>query len=140
VVKTPVYMSTGQVLDLVKWGFEIGGHSFEHVDFHGISEEEMIGQVSSSLEDIRNRFKVRSRYFSFPFTSAGIPGRVINSLLDGEVAEVLMGTSGLKRTGKPGFIQRIPMEDSGSSGLDTLKTEYLYYLLKKPTGRNMYKY
>jgi hypothetical protein len=65
---------------------------------------------------------------------------VINSLLDKGTATALLGTAGLKRTGRRDYIQRIPMEGSAASALETLQTEYLYYLLKKPIGKNLLRY
>jgi hypothetical protein len=96
----------------------------------------MVTQVSSSIKDLQKRFDIETAYFSFPFTSDGIPFRVIDKLLDEGSATALLGTAGLKRTGRRAFIQRIPMETYSSPAMDTLKAEYLYYLLKRPLGKN----
>jgi peptidoglycan/xylan/chitin deacetylase (PgdA/CDA1 family) len=138
--KTPVYMNTHQVQELVSWGFEIGGHSIDHADFQPLDHEEMIAQVKGSVDDIQQKYQVPTRYFSFPFTSSGVPRKVIDTLLNEQIASVLLGTSGLKRTGKPGFIQRIPMEEYEASALEAVKAEYIYYLIKKPFGRNTLRY
>jgi len=134
--ENPLYMSTKQVMDLVDWGFEIGGHSPDHADFSKLDSEEIIKQVRSSVEDLQARFQVSTRFFSFPFTTAGIPTEVFHRLLDEGVAEVLLGTAGLKLTGRSGYIQRIPMEEYACPARDALKTEYLYYLLKGVLGQN----
>lgn len=136
----PVYMNSREIKDLLDWGFTLGAHSSDHRDFGGLEPEEMIEQLGASIRDLQDRFKISTRYFSFPFTSNGIPKGVINSLLDEEVATILMGTSGLKRTGKAGYVQRIPMEQYETSALEALKVEYLYYLLKSPLGRNSLRY
>lgn len=133
---SPVYLNYPEVKDLLQWGFEIGGHSFEHVDFTLLDTSQMVEQIKESIENLQKRFDIGTRYFSFPFSSDGVPLPVIESLLDEGIAEVLMGTAGLKHTGRKGFIQRIPMEAFGKGAEDALKTEYLYYLLKKPLGRN----
>jgi hypothetical protein len=132
----PVYMNTEEVKELLDWGFDIGGHSVDHLIFTSMKPEEMTEQVRMSIEDIIKRFGVDTRYFSFPFTSDGVPANVINNLLDEGIASALLGTSGLKRTGRKEYIQRIPMEGYRASALETLQTEYLYYLLKKPLGKN----
>lgn len=134
--KSPVYMSTKQVMDLLSWGFEIGGHSPAHADFSRLGPKEILSQVRSSVEDLQVRFQISTRYFSFPFTTAGIPSEVIHSLLNEGVASVLLGTAGLKKTDKKGYIQRIPMEEFNGPARKALKTEYLYYLLKGLVGRN----
>ena len=138
--KEPVYMSTKQVQDLMAWGFEIGGHSLDHADFAELKPEEMITQVKESIDDLQQRFKVSTRYFSFPFTSKGVPKHVIDTLLNEQIASVLLGTSGVKKTGKRGFIQRIPMEEYEAPAMKAVKAEFLYYLVKKPLGRNTLRY
>jgi peptidoglycan/xylan/chitin deacetylase (PgdA/CDA1 family) len=136
----PVYMTTAQVSDLVQWGFELGAHSRDHAEFSLLEEGVMATRVSQSVKDIKKRFGIHTAYFSFPFTSDGIPKEVLDSILDERVADALFGTAGLKNTGHPRLIQRIPMEVSGLSGPDMLKTEYFYYLVKGLFGRNRYRY
>jgi len=132
----PVYLSSGEIKELLSWGFEVGGHSSDHRDFSDLSPDEMLNQVRSSIEDLQKRFGIPTAYFSFPFTSDGVPGQVIDTLLDQGSASALMGTAGLKRTGRRAFIQRVPMDKYETRALETLKTEYFYYLLKMPLGRN----
>ena len=136
----PVYMNSQQVKELVDWGFEIGGHSPEHADFSTLDPEEIIAQVKASIEDLRQRFGTSNSYFSFPFTSRSVSGEIIKTLMEEHHVEALLGTSGLKKTGKQGFIQRIPMEEFDMPALEALKGEYLYYMLKKPLFRNRYRY
>jgi len=131
-----VYMNSDEVEDLLKWGFDIGAHSSDHVDFTHLDAGQMKEQVKASIKDLQKRFNTNTAYFSFPFTSDGVPGELINSLLDEGTAGALLGTAGLKRTDRRSYIQRIPMEKYHVSALDTLKCEYLYYLLKMPFGRN----
>ncbi len=132
----PVYMNSEEVKELLVWGFDIGGHSMDHLIFSSMEAAEMVEQVRMSIDDLMFRFKVDSRYFSFPFTSDGVPRKVINRILDEGLATALFGTAGIKKTGRPDYIQRIPMEVFSDSALETLQTEYLYYLMKKPFGKN----
>ena len=136
----PVYMSSSQIRELLRWGFEIGGHTRDHADFLQLNEEEMVAQVSQSVMDLRQRFGTATRFFALPFTSDGVPKRVVDRMLDERLVDAIFGTAGLKKTGHPRFIQRIPMEDSGWPALDILKAEYFYYLLKEVVGRNRYRY
>lgn len=136
----PVYMNSQQVRELVEWGFDIGGHSTDHADFSLLDPEETCRQVSDSIEDLQQRFGVPTRYFSFPYTSHGISKDVIHRLLDELRVDLLLGTAGLKKTGREDFIQRIPMEKLEVPSMEVLKTEYLFYLIKKPLGRNTLRY
>jgi peptidoglycan/xylan/chitin deacetylase (PgdA/CDA1 family) len=132
----PVYLSSGEIEKLLYWGFELGGHSSDHMDFSGLDPDQMVKQVKSSIRDLQKRFGIHTAYFSFPFTSDGVPRKVVDTLLDQGSVKALLGTAGLKRTGKHAYIQRVPMEQYKTPALETLKTEYLYYLLKMPLGRN----
>lgn len=135
-----VYMNKGEIESLIEWGFDIGAHSTDHVDFASLDAGAMIEQVKASIKDLQKRFGIQTAYFSFPFTSDGVPREVIDALLEDGTARALLGTAGFKRTGKHAYIQRIPMEKYETPALDTLKAEYLYYLLKMPLGRNRLRY
>lgn len=132
----PVYLSKGEVREMLEWGFDVGGHSSEHMEFKGLDQDQMIEQVRSSIKDLRKRYNIATAYFSFPFTSDDIPQRVIDTLLEERTATALLGTAGLKQTGRRAYIQRIPMEKYQTPALHTLKSEYFYYLLKMPLGKN----
>ncbi|MCP4311133.1 MAG: polysaccharide deacetylase family protein [Bacteroidetes bacterium] len=134
----PVYMTTEQVQHLVKLGFHMGAHSMDHPEFFRMEEKKMEANVSMSMEDIRKRFTVKPACFAFPFTSDGIPERVIDEILAEGIADVIFGTAGLKRTGKRRFIQRIPMEAYAMDAKQALKAEYLAYLFKGLMGKNGY--
>ncbi|MFH0759158.1 MAG: polysaccharide deacetylase family protein [Bacteroidota bacterium] len=135
---TPVYMSTAQIRILVKWGFHIGAHSTDHPEFYRMNEKIMAAQVSKSMKDIQERFHSKPSCFAFPFTSDGVPERIIDELLDEGIADVIFGTAGMKKTHRGRFIQRIPMEAGNLSALRMLKAEHLYYLLKGLAGENEY--
>jgi len=132
----PVYMSSEEVNELIEWGFDIGAHSSDHADFSLLETDEMINQIKSSIRDLQQRFGIQTAWFSFPFSSDRVPGKVIDTLLDEGTAKALLGTAGLKRSRRREYIQRIPMEKYQTAALEAMKTEYFYYLLKAPLGRN----
>lgn len=134
----PIYMSSEDVEHLVRLGFHLGAHSMDHPEFFNMEEKKMVAQMSRSMKDLHERFKVKPACFAFPFTSDGVPERVITEILEEGYAEVIFGTAGLKMTGNPNFIQRIPMEEGKFRARDLIRAEYLYYLLKTPFGRNHY--
>ena len=121
---------------MLSWGFDMGAHSSDHREFTGMDAGQMQEQIRSSIADLQRRFNIQTAYFSFPFTSDGIPAQVIDNLLKEGSATALLGTAGLKKTGRRAYIQRIPMEKYVSRAQETLKVEYFYYLLKMPLGRN----
>lgn len=136
----PVYLNKTEVKELLDWGFELGGHSSDHRDFTGLDEDQLFDQVRSSVKDLKKRFAIQTAYFSFPFSSDGVAKKIIDMILDEGTAAALMGTAGLKQTGRRDYIQRVPMEKYQTDACDTLKTEYFYYLLKSPLGKNRLRY
>ena len=134
----PVYMSTEQIRHLLDLGFHVGAHSTDHPEFNLMEEKQMEAAVGLSMRGISTEFRVRPLCFAFPFTSDGVPAGVIDGLLEDGVADILLGTSGLKRTGRMAFRQRIPMEHGELDARGVLKAEYIYYLFKGLLGRNKY--
>lgn len=132
----PVYLNSSDIKEMLDWGFEMGGHSADHMEFTGMEPEQMAKQVKSSIRDLQKRFGIKTAYFSFPFTSDGVPIQVIDRLLEEGSVSAMLGTAGIKKTGRRAYIQRIPMEKYETGALETLKAEYFYYLLKMPLGRN----
>ena len=137
--QNPVYLNSSQVTSLIKDGFEIGSHSFDHPDFDRMDADKAKTQIVESVSDLGKRFDQKKKYFSFPFSSDGVSLKVIDGLLKEEKVDAIFGTSGLKHYPHPGFIQRIPMEVPELAALQILKTEYLYYLAKAPFGKNTYR-
>lgn len=133
-----IYMSTDQARELVKWGFHLGAHSNDHSTLTEMEHNEITTKVRHSMSGLQEQFRVKPSCFAFPFTSDGIPEKVILQIFKEGIADVLFGTAGLKRTGIRNFIQRIPMELDNLSAKEVLKSEYLYYLIKAPFGRNRY--
>lgn len=131
----PVYMTTPQIRELLGWGFEIGAHSLDHPQMDRMGPEEVVRQVLSSAMDLQERFRVPVRGFAFPFSSTGIPGPVIQRII--QQGMTLFGISGIRETGEPHFIQRIDMEKFRMSARDTLGVKYLHYILRRMGGRHM---
>jgi len=135
-----VYLTSVEIRELLAWGFDIGAHSTDHVDFSRLEADEMIRQVRSSILDLQQRFGIHTSFFAFPFTSDGVPKKVIEYLLEEGGITILLGSAGLKRTVIPGFIERLPMEKYETAALETIKTEYFTYLLKRMVGRHRLRY
>ncbi|MDF1671938.1 MAG: polysaccharide deacetylase family protein [Vicingaceae bacterium] len=130
------YLTTSQINELVNDGFTIGGHSINHPLYKDITEEEQIRQTLESVNILVDKFKLNYKVFSFPFTDDGIKKDFymnVNPLLD-----LTFGTAGLKTDLTPKNLQRIPMEEN-RKGIEIIKSQYLYYVLKKLIGKNTIK-
>jgi peptidoglycan/xylan/chitin deacetylase (PgdA/CDA1 family) len=129
----PVYMTSDEIKELIGWGFEIGSHGLDHPRMDQMKPDKIIEHVLTSVMDLQKRFMVNVTGFAFPFSSTGIPDKVIGTLLKQQLT--LFGISGIRQTGTDRFIQRIDMEAFGIPALEVLKIKYLHYIIRKWQGR-----
>ena len=132
------YLSSYQIKELLKDGFTIGAHSVDHPDFQNISLSEQINQTLKSINFLRHKFNIDYKFFSFPFTDYKISKEYFESIYYKEKpkVDISFGAAGLKKDSFKFHLQRIPMEETSLSAKNYLTSEYLYYLLKKPLGKN----
>jgi peptidoglycan/xylan/chitin deacetylase (PgdA/CDA1 family) len=75
------YLTTGQVLELARDGFEFGAHSASHPYFNELAVEDQRDQISRSVKFIR-ALGLPCRYFAFPFHDHGVPASVFRYMED----------------------------------------------------------
>jgi peptidoglycan/xylan/chitin deacetylase (PgdA/CDA1 family) len=91
------YLSSEQILSMVREGFTIGAHSQSHQRLDSLSLEEIKKEIVSSCEVIRGLTNKTPVPFAFPYSARGIERGFLSSLLD-RTPEVglLFDTGGLK--------------------------------------------
>ncbi len=132
------YLDSSGIMKLKKDGFYIGAHSYDHPEFFNMDPLEQEQEIKSSILDIRKRFDLDYSLFAFPFTDYGVKPEVLRSFHFDPVFKpgASFGTAGLKKsTGLPHY-QRISMEKYQGDSEKIIKTEFLYYLMKKIIGKN----
>lgn len=136
--KAQPYLTSEQVSTLIKQGFHFGAHSCDHPEYADINVAEQVRQTVDSLQHIAHSFELPYRAFAFPFTDFGADDAVFQAM-HGKNAhtDISFGCAGMKRDSWPQHFQRIPVEKEGLSAEKTIHSEYLYYLLKAPFGRNV---
>jgi peptidoglycan/xylan/chitin deacetylase (PgdA/CDA1 family) len=75
------YLTTAQVLELARDGFEFGAHSGTHPYFNDLPVENQKEQISRSVQFIR-ALGLPCRYFAFPFNDNGVPASVFRYMMD----------------------------------------------------------
>jgi len=133
--KSP-YLTSEQIKSLIGQGFSFGGHSVDHPEYRFVGIEEQIRQTKDSVDFVQNNFKTTERVFSFPFTDYQVHETFYKRIMDEKIAEFTFGSAGLKHDPTEINFQRIPMEVEDLAARRILSAEYLYYLLKKPLGKN----
>lgn len=128
------YVSFIEIEEMIAEGFTFGGHSFSHPNFESLSLEEQILNVVESTNDIQKKFNLDYAAFAFPFTDHGVSSKLFEAV-DGKI-DVSFGTAGLKKRDYGFHLQRLPMEKSALSAESLIQSEYLYYFLKMPFGKN----
>ncbi len=132
------YLSTPQIESLINDGFAIGAHSEDHPEYNQLSLEEQLNQTKHSIQFIQEKFNVNHKLFSFPFTDFGVSKEFFENIFDtdNKITDISFGSAGLKKESFTKHFQRVPMDNSNLPAEKILATEYLYYLLKAPFGKN----
>ena len=133
-------MSSEQVSVLLQQGFSIGGHSIDHPLYNKIALAEQLRQTIESQQFLESKFDLDYRVFAFPFTDDGLTKSFFSALQAQFPFDLSFGGAGLKQDVIPNNLQRFPMEsDRLNSARKLINTEFLYYLLKIPFGKNRLK-
>lgn len=129
------YMTTAQLVEMKKAGFDIGAHSIDHPLYADIDKNDQKHQTQSSLAAIGQITGTTDRIFAFPFTDFGVP----SSFFDGVQVDIIFGTAGLKKDQLPHVLHRIPMEEGSLSASSVVCKQYLYYMAKSFFNKNVRK-
>ncbi|MDO9613845.1 MAG: polysaccharide deacetylase family protein [Bacteroidota bacterium] len=131
------YMNLQQIKELQADGFLIGAHGMDHREFFLSSEDEILEQISSSMEFLIREIKPPINTFAFPFTDFKVSNSVFEKANTDRLWDVSFGTAGIKDETMKNHLQRIPMESGVSKdGEKVIKTEYIWYYLKSVFGKN----
>jgi len=125
------YMTSTQLSDLQKLGFQIGAHSATHPLYSEITLNEQINETKQSLDFITKTFKIPNPTFAFPFSDDGVSLIYFHTFKN----TVSFGTAGIKLDSVPTNIQRIAVERMPFAG-DYVQKRYLEYILQKIVSKN----
>jgi peptidoglycan/xylan/chitin deacetylase (PgdA/CDA1 family) len=104
------YLTSGQVINLMKKGFAIGAHGVDHALYSELSLEEQLSQTRESMDFLSNHFQYECRSFAFPYTDEGISVQFFRqAFFDGRL-KVSFGTGGLGWHLFPRNLSRFTME------------------------------
>lgn len=130
------YLESEEVMQLKQQGFHIGAHSMDHPLYEQITLEEQAGQTSESVDFIIDKDFSKLKTFAFPFTDYGVSAALFNRMYEAMRLDCSFGVAGIKHENFKFHFQRIPMEKSLNSARQIIATEYIYYILKSPFGKN----
>jgi peptidoglycan/xylan/chitin deacetylase (PgdA/CDA1 family) len=102
------YMTTQQVLELARGGFEFGSHSASHPCFNEISVEDQKKEIFESVQFIQS-LGLACRCFAFPFHDRGVPLCVFNYMRQIGIA-LSFGSSDARVDSVPFSLQRFALD------------------------------
>lgn len=130
------YLDSEEIMQLKQLGFHIGAHSLDHPLYEQLTLEEQVVETSESVDYIINKGFSKLRTFAFPFTDHGVSAALFNQMYEKMSLDCSFGVAGIKHENYKFHFQRIPMEKSLDSARQIIATEYIYYILKSPLGKN----
>lgn len=133
------YLTREDIKELISNGFTVGAHSIDHPEYYLLSEQEQLAQTCESIQQIIHWFHPKYKVFAFPFTDVGVNSSFFEQLEKLCKPDLTFACSGLKTDKILNNVHRIPMDDSGLSAEHRLKSEFLYYFLKRPFGKNTFR-
>lgn len=133
------YMTSDQVRSLIQQGFTIGAHSLSHPYYYKLTLEQQLSQTLDSIYGLQKDYGISQRLFAFPFTDHGVSKAFFDKIFADGKLDFSFGGAGIKNDIHPRQMQRIPMEGWAAGAEQTLKSEYLYYLLRMPLMKNTIK-
>lgn len=126
------YLSTDELKRLHGEGVVIGAHSVDHPRYAEISQAEQWRQTMDSMAFVQRLFPAAPRFFSFPFSDAGLPPDCHERLLSAgpEGPQLLFGCAGMQHGHTAGHYQRVPMEVADWDARRILMAEWGYAVAK----------
>jgi len=108
--ETQPYLTSEQVMDMLKRGFQIGGHSHDHPFYADLLLEEQLAQTRTSMQLLHTRFGMGPKAFAFPHNDDGVGEEFFAAAVAEGLFDVSFGTGGLVRHFQPQNIERVRME------------------------------
>ncbi len=130
------YLKSEEIRQLQHDGFSIGAHSMDHPELRYLPLKDQLKQAQDSVLFLKKMLKPDIMSFSFPFTDFGVENSFFEQFRAMDICNFTFGTAGLKHDPIPNHFQRIPMENGFKTAEQTIKYEYIYFLLKLLAGKN----
>ena len=119
------YLTSAQIVTLIKNGFAIGAHSVDHPRFSELSLEEQLVQTNGSLKWLSERFQYECGAFAFPFSDAGISMEYFRTAFGDGRLKVSFGTGGMRRHYCDRNLGRFSMENTCRQARQVLAREFI---------------
>ncbi|MDR2086247.1 MAG: polysaccharide deacetylase family protein [Dysgonamonadaceae bacterium] len=123
--KNRPYLTTSELKEMQGKGFAIGAHSIDHPPYSELDETEQIRQTVESCNYVKENFREKRAYFSFPFSDEGISGSFFEAVA-GKV-DLSFGITGIHFQNRGKHAGRIDMEKNGRNAREIINKAFLKY-------------
>ncbi|MDF1696097.1 MAG: polysaccharide deacetylase family protein [Saprospiraceae bacterium] len=130
------YLTTAQINELIDRGFSFGSHSCDHPRFKNIDFDSQKKQIEHSFDFLKRTFEIKERYFSFPFGDEEVGKNLFDWMEKEANVGFSFGVSGLKDDYTLSHFHRIPMDMCSGQTEKFIKSEYLYFMIKRIFRKN----
>ena len=105
------YLTSGQVEQLIDWGFAIGAHSIDHPYYSTLSLSEQLEQTIVSVKQIQEKFCLDYGAFAFPHNDIGVSEEFFKKVQESGLIDITFGTGGMVDRGLRSHRQRVSLEN-----------------------------
>jgi peptidoglycan/xylan/chitin deacetylase (PgdA/CDA1 family) len=124
VSETQPYLSSEQIVTLLKNGFNIGAHSHDHPLYADLPLPQQLLQTRMSMQLLDTRFGLRPRAFAFPHTDSGVEDEFFTEVFSEPLLDVSFGTAGLVSHSHERNIERVNMEKTSAPAARILAHQF----------------
>ncbi len=135
-VKQP-YLSSDNVIELIKKGFTIGSHSIDHPYYSDLSLEDQLLQTITSTREIRRKFELDYGAFAFPHNDLGVSREFFDTIQESGLIDISFGTGGMLNGVSENHRQRVSLEDPLTTAKEALAWEYARKAYHQLKGKNV---
>lgn len=126
------YLTSSQIVDLMRKGFDIGAHSVDHPLFSELTVRDQLDQTSKSLLELSTRYKFRCHAFAFPYFDGDVSSDFFKLAFSDGTLRVSFGTGGVRRHFYPRNLSRFTIENTELSAEQILALQFGKALQRGP--------
>ena len=129
------YLTCGQLNELLKQGFTLGGHSIDHPDFTELTLTDQLHQAKESVDFVCRTFRVKYKAFAFPYWDGGISKEFFEEF--SPFADATFGTQGLLNDSIGNNFQRIGIEKYDHPAQRIIEANYIRKILYRMINKDL---
>lgn len=124
------YLTSVQISELIKNGFDIGSHSIDHPLYKYLTLEEQLRQTRESFNFLEEKFPMPYKVFAFPHNDRGVKSFFKETHFNGEI-QISFGTSSFSKGNCKNNLQRQSMENTNDTAKIIYKNLFKYEIFKQ---------